>query len=847
MTFLSLPLKRATNIDVTKSIKSAIKPSESLSKDQLDSILKDFQNLRVKAIKVNSSGGDPSLESVCRYFDQLASLESKIPIHEVQIPFKYKDAFDKGGLFGARAALTVSSLLFEKVGMLFNLAVLHANSAVEQNLSSGEGLQSALKKMQTAGGIFQYLRENAVALIQVDPTPDLEPDTLGVLSELMLAQAQEAITLKAIHDNMKSSTLSKLCKQVDVYYSATLTNMQKEGLKHLWESHWVTHIGTKQAYYAGLAHYYLGKLAAEEMKIGPAIARFQHSESLFKASLERASPIGGDLAAKVKSSLQKNTHELAEVKKDNDFIYHERVPDIRSMEAPTVAPVAKLTPFAYETRYSSGDDIFRDLLPVQITHALNTFQSRKDDKANQEICKLKSATDLLNDLLSSMNLPAAIEETSGDSLPSSLIDKSNKLVESGGLDSLEGKMKEMPSLVQRNSEILEECDRMIKEEENTDTKLREQFKEKWTRTPSSNLSSLLMANSQKYHTLLDNALKAEEVINSRFEENREGIELLSKGPGSLKSIVPRANAPGYASNSPAVIALRSLMKDVNALKEERSALETNIKTPVMDMKGIFEKAFMTKGSIDEMSLSSSALTETFSPLEKRVTDNLSKQEGLITEIQKNYELLNSESGGSSSGGKARDDLLKQLASSYDGFITLSANVKEGNEFYNHLTTLLVNFQTKVSDFCYARKMEKEELLKDLTAGISKMSVGDSSAISPPAYHAETPDRPPRKVDGAPPRPPPPAAVAPQVQPAMATQPAASAPNPYAGAPGPLPYPTQPGSASGMPFIPMPYYMPPPPQGYFPGYPQPYPQNYPQQPYPFPQTQQPPHYPPPPGQ
>ncbi|QQP40354.1 Programmed cell death 6interacting proteinlike [Caligus rogercresseyi] len=35
---------------------------------------------------------------------------------------------------------------------------------------------------------------------------------------------------------MKSSTLSKLCKQVDVYYSATLTNMQKEGLKHLWRA-----------------------------------------------------------------------------------------------------------------------------------------------------------------------------------------------------------------------------------------------------------------------------------------------------------------------------------------------------------------------------------------------------------------------------------------------------------------------------------------------------------------------------------------------------------------------------------------------------------------------------------
>lgn len=35
--------------------------------------------------------------------------------------------------------------------------------------------------------------------IQQDPTPDLNPDTLGALSQLMLAQAQEMFVHKAIH------------------------------------------------------------------------------------------------------------------------------------------------------------------------------------------------------------------------------------------------------------------------------------------------------------------------------------------------------------------------------------------------------------------------------------------------------------------------------------------------------------------------------------------------------------------------------------------------------------------------------------------------------------------------
>nr|XP_023015780.1 programmed cell death 6-interacting protein [Leptinotarsa decemlineata] len=780
---LSVPLKKPSDVDIISPLKNLIQSRYSTADKPEDcsEAINEFSKLRSNAIWKAFEKYESSLDIIYGYYDQIVALESKIPPQELQVPFKWKDAFDKGNIFGTRMSLTIPSLSYEKVCILYNIAALQSGVAAIQSVENDDGLKLAAKLLQQSSGIFNYLKSTIMIAIQQDPTPDLNPDTLGALSQLMLAQAQEVFVHKAIHDNMKDAIVAKLASTCEDLYAECLKTFQRENLKHIWDKDWIPMIAGKQAALGAVAELYQSLVCKANKSVGEEIARLQRSSEMFKASQSRCGKtLFGDLVTKVERN-------LAEAKKDNDFIYHERIPDIKAVAPIGKAQPAKVLQVAHPMS-QNFKDLFSELVPVAVHQALASYDVRKTEIVNTEITKLRESTQLLNGLLASLNLPAAIEITGGgNEVPPSILEKSNTVISLGGISELERMINELPDLLKRNRDILDETDRMLSEEKSSDDTLRQQFKEKWTRTPSEKLTEVFRSNSAKYRQIINNAVQADKVVRDKFDSHKRGMELLSNGPGAIESALPSGNS-GSVGNSSAVQTLRQLMEEVETIKAERETIESELKSATTDMKDTFLNALAKDGAINEPAISFENLGKSYGDLQRQVTESIQKQAPLIEKIQSANAQFISERGSSADG---RDTMMCSLASAHDAFRDLQNNLKEGTKFYNDLTQMLVTFQNKVTDFCFARKTEKEELLKDLTQESSRQAL--PSTPSTPSYHSDKPSP----------------SSAPAASPAAPTSVPTNLPYPVYTQGMPVPY----GASANTPY---PTYVPPPmPQGYNP--------------------------------
>uniref|UniRef100_A0A8C2IRG3 Programmed cell death 6 interacting protein n=1 Tax=Cyprinus carpio TaxID=7962 RepID=A0A8C2IRG3_CYPCA len=660
-TFISVPLKKSSEVDLVKPLSKFVTSTYPPGEEQTEYLraVEELNKLRKSALGRPLDKHESSLEILLRYYDQLCAIEPKFPFTELCLTFTWKDAFDKGSLFGGSVKL--------------------------------------------GDGAFAHIKDTVLSALNREPTMDISPETVGTLSQIMLSQAQEVFVLKATADKMKDAIVAKLANQAADYYGDAFKQCQyKENLP----KEVLPVLAAKHCMMQATAELHQSALANQKKKFGEEIARLQHATELVKTVASRY-----DEYVNMKDLSDKISRALTAAKKDNDFIYHDRVPEVKDLEHIGKASLVKTT--AIQTPLSQKfTDLFEKMVPMAVQQSVSAANSRKSDTVNRLIGSMREATNLCNGVLASLNLPAALEDLSGDAVPQSILEKSRAVVQQGGLQSIEQLIKDLPELLQRNREILDESLKMLDDEETTDNELRGKFNQRWNRTPSGDLYKPLRAEGNNFRNILDKAVQADQVVKERYTAHCEMIALLCKPENELSAAIPSANPAKTLQGSEVVNVLRAQLAQLDEVKREREVLEGEVKSVTFDMTAKFLTALAQDGAINEEALTASELETRYGSHTQRVQQNLRRQEELLSQIQVSYQEFSALKQ-SNSEANNREEVLKKLASAHDSYIEISSNIKEGTKFYNDLTEILLKFQNKCSDIVFARKTERDELLKAL--------------------------------------------------------------------------------------------------------------------------------------
>jgi programmed cell death 6-interacting protein len=710
-------------------------------------------------------------KQIATYHDSLLTLESRVSMTEndARIDWKWTD-------FNGRHKKICSSA-FERANLIFCYAAVLSQVAESCNPKDEASLKQAVTSLKTAGSAFDYLANNGSMLGST--AGDISSDVLSAYSLVMYAQAQECVLLKAEQGSIPAHLLAKLASKTRECYEESLKKCNVSSYRHAIPKDWCSTLQMKLSLHSALAQYYQAEACADAKQYGEQVARLQLAYDQIKnASRSGSSFTRQPLVEKIK-------HDRDVAIKDNDFIYHETIPAAKDLSpVPTQGTIGR-TQLPIPLLGSEVKDIFASLVPMAVVEAKTKAMEEMRRLIAVETQRLTVATDALNAVMISLNLPAAIQGSSSGKIPDELLQKAAKIRQLGGAEQLREAVYSLPDSAERNREILKQQQSTLDDEENTDVNLRKQFGDRWTRQPSRKLNEQWRNDIAKMLNFLVETEKTDKSLASRFEEQSDLFELISKSDEEITAAVQshcEADLSSPTGNENQRQELAAVCSQIETLKTDRGSLSDQLGNFQLsdDVQARFLELYREHNEVPAQSIHDAA-DERLQGLRECIRASETKQTELLADLQRKYEKY---FGRASSGGQG--GFVTRLNAAADGFIALDRDVKEGMKFYAELTDRCLKVQEKIDDFCLARTTEKTEHMADITTNLSRVTVSDTPSAPPTVNSA--PSRPPPTYQDAAQAPsnPTPTPQAPSSVTAPSTQ----------GMPVP-PY-NQPGSAWGAP-------------------------------------------------
>ncbi|NXH06625.1 PTN23 phosphatase, partial [Loxia leucoptera] len=629
-----------------------------------------------------------------KYLGQLHFLQSRIPMgqgQEAAVPVTWTEIF-------SGKAVTHEDIKYEQACVLYNLGALHSMlGAMDKRVSE-----------ECAAGAFTYLRDHFPHSYSVDMSHQI----LSLNINLMLGQAQECLLEKSMLDNRKSFLVARISAQVVDYYKEAcraLENSETASLLGKIQKDWKKLVQMKIYYFAAVAHLHMGKQAEEQQKFGERVIYFQSALDKLNEAIKLAKGQPETVQEALRFTMDVIGGKYNSAKKDNDFIYHEAVPALDTLQSVKGAPLVKALPVNPTDPVVTGPDIFAKLVPMAAHEASSLYSEEKAKLLRDVMAKIEAKNEVLDQFMDSMQLdPETVDNLDMyNHIPPVLMEKCAALsVRPDTVRNLVQSMQVLSGVFTDVEASLKEIRDLLEEDEAQERKLQELL----GRVPPAPTSPPGLAEvskeCSKYLELHEKASFTNTELHRAMNLHLGNLRLLG---GPLEQVRAALPTPTLSEDDKEVLQnLKRILAKVQEMRDQRMSLEQQLRE--MIQKDDITTSLVTTDRSEMKKLFEEQLKK-YDQLKVYLEQNLAAQENVLkalTDANVKYAAVR----------KALAEVehkwnttVQTLVASYEAYEDLMKKSQEGKDFYTDLEGKAAKLLERARAVCQASEAHRQQLLE----------------------------------------------------------------------------------------------------------------------------------------
>ncbi|XP_008828869.1 tyrosine-protein phosphatase non-receptor type 23 isoform X2 [Nannospalax galili] len=709
MPMIWLDLKEAGDFHFQPAVKKFVLKNYGENPEAYNEELKKLELLRQNAVRVARDFEGCSV--LRKYLGQLHYLQSRVPMssgQEAAVTVTWTEIF-------SGKSVAHEDIKYEQACILYNLGALHSMLGAMDKRVSEEGMKVSCTHFQCAAGAFAYLREHFPQAYSVDMSRQIL--TLNV--NLMLGQAQECLLEKSMLDNRKSFLVARISAQVVDYYKEAcraLENPDTASLLGRIQKDWKKLVQMKIYYFAAVAHHTGGGLLCPtpaHLILLPCtmcqVAYFQSALDKLNEAIKLAKGQPDTVQDALRFTMDVIGGKYNSAKKDNDFIYHEAVPALDTLQPVKGAPLVKPLPVNPIDPAVTGPDIFAKLVPMAAHEASSLYSEEKAKLLREVMAKIEDKNEVLDQFMDSMQLdPETVDNLDAYShIPPQLMEKCAALsVRPDTVKNLVQSMQVLSGVFTDVEASLKDIRDLLEEDELQEQKLQEILGQAGA-GPSVAKAELAEVRREwaKYMEVHEKASFTNSELHRAMNLHVGNLRLLSGPLDQVRAALP---TPALTPEDKAVLQnLKRILAKVQEMRDQRVSLEQQLRELIQ--KDDITASLVTTDHSEMKKLFEEQLKK-YDQLRVYLEQNLAAQDNVLralTEANVQYAAVRRVL---SELDQKWNSTLQTLVASYEAYEDLMKKSQEGKDFYADLESKVAALLERTQSICGAQEAARQQLL-----------------------------------------------------------------------------------------------------------------------------------------